>query len=276
MYKPLISIIIPTLNSEATIAIALNSIINQTYKNWEIIILDGLSQDRTLDVVESHQREISNIRIISKTDKGIYDAMNKGIKIARGEWLYFMGSDDSFYESTTLEQFLRIDNLNNFDVVYGNVYSSRFNGFYAGEFDYLKLTEKNICHQAIIFNRSVFKKIGKFNLKYKAHADWDHNIRWFYSDKICCKYTQMIIANYADGGFSSVQGDEIFRIDKYYLFLKKGMGKLSYSELFKMCNVLLNFTKREKQHFNHITLRLYKYQLRANRKFNRFFNNNDN
>ena len=272
MYKPLISIIIPTLNSEATLGIALDSIINQSYQNWEVIILDGLSTDKTLEISKQFQLRFPNIQIISEADKGIYDAMNKGVAFTKGEWLYFMGSDDSLFKPNTFEQFLNLENIENFDVIYGNVHSSRFNGFYDGEFDYTKLTTKNICHQAIFFNRTVFRKIGKFNLKYEIQADWEHNIRWFFSSKVSKMYANITIANYADGGFSSSQADEVLRIDKYFLFLRKGKGKLSVSELFKMCNFLINFTKREKQYFKWFMLKIYKYKLRVERKLGINFN----
>ena len=122
MYKPLISIIIPTFNSEVTLDIALESIINQTYDNLEILILDGLSTDKTIEISKEYQNKFSELRIFSEKDKGIYDAMNKGINYAKGEWLYFMGSDDSLFESTTLEQFTGLIGIEDIDVVYGNVF----------------------------------------------------------------------------------------------------------------------------------------------------------
>ena len=271
MYQPLISIIIPTFNSEATLDIALTSIVNQTYKNWEVIILDGLSTDKTLVVSKEFQLKFQNINIISEADKGIYDAMNKGIRLAKGEWLYFMGSDDYLYEVTTFEQFLKLENVKHVDVVYGNVYSNRFSGMYDGGFSYEKLTRKNICHQAIFLKKRVFKKIGKFNLKYKRQADWDHNIRWFFSSKISKMYADMIIANYADSGFSSMYADDIFKMDKYFLFLKKGIGKLTNTHLFEICNVLIHFTKENKRYDKWLVLKLFKYKLRARRKFQNIF-----
>ena len=151
-------------------------------------------------------------------------------------------------------------------------FSNRFNGVYDGEFNYWKLTTKNICHQSIFFKKKVFKTIGKFNLKYKIQADWDHNIRWFFSSKISKIYANMVIANYADGGFSSLQADEVLRTDKYFLFLKRGKGKLSRTELFKICNLLINITKKEKQYFKWYILKIYKFKLRAERKLSLMFN----
>ena len=268
---PFFSIIIPTYNSSSTLDIALSSIVNQTYRNIEVLIIDGMSTDSTLDIARSYQKEFPNIIITSKRDRGIYDAMNKGVKLAKGEWIYFMGSDDSLFDPTTLAQFIKLKGVKTIDAVYGNVYSNRFSGVYDGEFDYLKLTTKNICHQAIFLKRKVFKKIGNFNLKYTGQADWDHNVRWFFSSKISKRYTKLIFANYADGGFSSKKRDDVFWMDKYFLFLKIGRDKLSDSELFKICNVLINFTKENKRYYKWVDLKIYKYKLRVRKKVRKIF-----
>ena len=228
--KPFITIILPTKNSDGTLEAALQSIYEQTFRNFEILIIDNLSSDRTLEIAATCQNELGKMRIISEKDVGIYDAMNKGITLSQGEWIYFMGSDDILFEKNTLE---KVENEidEDVEVIYGNVFSSRFNGVYDREFSYFKLAHQNICHQAILFRKRVFEKIGNFNLKYKIHSDWDHNIRWFFSSEITCKYINQIIAVYADGGFSSVNFDETFAQDKEILILKRGIGKMSYKEL---------------------------------------------
>ncbi len=142
--------------------------------------------------------------------------MNKGISLAKGDWIYFLGSDDSLYATTTLSDMQK--ELTGYDVVYGNVTSPRFNGLYDGPFTKEKIYEKNICHQSIFFNRKVFKKIGSFNRKYSSHADWDHNLRWFLSRKIKKKYVDMVVSNYADGGFSSVNDEPFFYKIKYWKY----------------------------------------------------------
>lgn len=244
--SPILTIIIPTYNSGRTLDVALKSIINQTVKDIEILIIDGLSTDNTLEIVENLKLEFAGINIVSEKDKGIYDAMNKGVLMAKGIWLYFMGSDDSLYESTTIEQFLNNEKLKDNEVVYGNVYSTHFNGSYDGLFTYSKLVNKNICHQAIFFRKSVFDKIGKYNLKYKAYADWDHNIRWFFSSKVSKIHVDQIIANFAYGGFSSVYDDDAFRSDKNFLLLLKGIGKLSVSQLLSCCSNSIYYAKQER------------------------------
>ncbi len=245
--SPLISIIIPTFNSGETLDLALGSICNQTFKNVEVLIMDGLSTDNTLKIAENYRDKIASLFIFSEKDFGIYDAMNKGIEKAKGDWLYFLGSDDTLYENTTLEKIASVIALAEVDLIYGNVYSTRFNGIYDGEFNCSKLASKNICHQAIFFNKTIFKKIGKFNLKYKSHADWDHNIRCFYSSKIKKKFIDNIVANYADDGFSSLNFDVIFNKIRPYKCLYLGYNKLNKKTIKKLIKEIFNYKNRTKK-----------------------------
>src|SRR5215216_6167566 len=118
---PLLSIIIPTYNSEKTLSCCLQSVLNQTFKDFEILIIDGLSSDNTINVIKGYNN--SKIRVYSEKDKGIYDAMNKGIEKSAGEWLYFLGSDDQFFNEYVLEAIFQgnKDILKHSDYVYGNV-----------------------------------------------------------------------------------------------------------------------------------------------------------
>lgn len=222
--KPFFTIIIPTFNSANTINIALESILKQDYKNYEILIIDGVSTDETLTLLKNYSCE--KIRIYSEPDKGIYDAMNKGIRLAKGRWLYFLGSDDFLYSNSVLEALAAFVTNKQYDVVYGDVNSARFNGRRSGNFLPEMLIQRNLCHQGIIFSKRVFHKIGKFDFKYNAHADWDHNMAWFFNHKISKKYINLIIAEYADGGFSSIHGDAKFQKDKDFKIIKYGWRTL--------------------------------------------------
>jgi glycosyltransferase involved in cell wall biosynthesis len=217
--SPLISIIIPTYNSGKTIERCLESIKKQNTRNFEVLILDGVSKDNTLELVRRFEIYIP-IRLSSEPDKGIYDAMNKGIRLAKGKWVYFLGSDDELYSSDTLvkvAEHLQPD----MEVVYGNVFSPRFGGVYDGSFDKKKIFNQNICHQSIFFNKDVFKKTGLFDLKYKIWADHDHNFKWFLPGNIKHRFVDIIVANYADGGASSQSPDRAFMKMKqwHYSFL---------------------------------------------------------
>ncbi|WP_298287527.1 glycosyltransferase family 2 protein [uncultured Lutibacter sp.] len=228
MTAPIISIIIPTYNSDKTLAIALDSVVQQTFKQWELVIMDGGSTDTTLPIIASYQQKFpTKILFQSKKDKGIYDAMNKGIQLAKGEWLYFMGSDDSLYESTTLEKVLTLKELNTHDVVYGNVKIIGETGWakdgdiYDGKFTLEKILNKNISHQAIFYRSNFIKeKIGSFNLNYVKSADWDFNLKCW--SKTNFFYTHKIIANFKAGGYSSnsidykLIDDFVFNILNYF------------------------------------------------------------
>ncbi|WKN33490.1 glycosyltransferase family 2 protein [Porifericola rhodea] len=227
MSQPKVSIITPTYNSADTIIACLESVISQSYTNIEHLIIDGLSTDHTLRIIKQYKLKYPHIKYLCEKDKGVYDAMNKGISIAAGEWVFFLGSDDSLYSHDILEKIFSNPNNLTLDVIYGNVLSSRFNGPYAGEYDALKLIDQNICHQAIFFKKSLFINTGVFNQAYIAHADWAHNLKWFLNKKYKKKYVPHIISNYSDGGLSSSVKDEKFQEIKPLLILRYEHEQLS-------------------------------------------------
>jgi glycosyltransferase involved in cell wall biosynthesis len=229
MDAPLFTIIIPTYNSGHFIAGCLDSIVNQSFKEVEILVKDGLSTDNTRAIVQEYSARYPAIKWVSEKDRGIYDAMNKSIFLSAGKWLYFLGSDDKLFDNKVLENIsVTVLSDKNLQVIYGDVFSERFNGVYGGEYDNKKLLDQNICHQAIFFRKDIFELTGIFNLKYTAQADWDHNLKWFLNKEIRRKYLPVTIAWYADGGFSSLQGDKVFYRDLRLNYLKYGHSSLSF------------------------------------------------
>lgn len=246
MVNPFFSIIIPTYNSSETLSECIDSIINQDFQNFEVIFIDGLSTDNTMVLINHFADIYNNIRSIAEKDKGIYDAMNKGIKLAKGDWLYFLGSDDKLHSNDVLDKIAgTIHNEKGVDVIYGNVTSSRFGGAYAGEFTTEKLLGQNLCHQAIFFRNAVFKKLGNFDTRYASHADWDHNLRWFLSGIIRKKYVDLVIADYADGGYSSQNRDLLFEKDIRFKYLLYAHSSLSFGRKYLL---LKNEVKDALQH----------------------------
>lgn len=223
--KPLISIIIPTFNSAGTLSKCLESITMQVFRNMEIIIQDGYSTDDTFEIVSNYISRYPAISIkwTSEKDNGIYDAINKSLKKASGQFVYFLGSDDSLYDKNVLSEIFDNPSILENDVIYGNVFSTRFNGIYGGEFTEDRILNDNICHQGIFFKRSIFDKVGLYDTRYKSLADWDHNFKWFFDATIKKLFVDITIADYADGGFSSVKFDWTFekeRIIKYFSLRK--------------------------------------------------------
>ena len=223
---PIFSIIIPTFNCAETLPSAIGSVRKQSFKDFEILIVDGQSTDGTLNIIKQETSADDRIKCISEQDKGIYDAMNKGIDMAKGEWLYFLGSDDELYDNQVLEKINYEVAKGGVDIVYGNVMSIRFGGLYDGEFNYEKLFKHNICHQAIFFNKGVFEITDNFDQKFISQADYHHNVKWFLNAKVRNIFVDITVANYADDGFSSKNEDYLFRRKKAGCFLKYGFWTL--------------------------------------------------
>lgn len=207
-----ISVIIPTYNSGRTIARCLDSIIAQTYTDYEVIIMDNSSTDNTLSAIEGYKSKLAAIHVVSESDEGIYDAMNKGIKIASGKWIYFLGSDDYLIDQEVLSKFHQSVSKDKvkYHFVYGNVRSPLYGEKYAGEFNTNTIVKKNICHQAIFYRKEIFDLVGFYNLKYEVVADYEFNLRCFFHKKVKHKYIDLIIAHYSEGGFSAMKMDKVF------------------------------------------------------------------
>ena len=217
MSSPFVSIIVPTFNSSATLQLCLRSILNQKYKSFEILIVDNLSTDYTIDIAQSLCDD--RIKIYSQKDDGIYDAMNKGIKHAKGEWLYFLGSDDSLFDNHVLANIYKTTKkFRKSKFIFGDVYTS--NNYFQNynNFNYEKLLDMCICHQAIFYHRSLFKDY-RYDLKYKLAADWDFNLKVFRRENNPY-YINLPIARYNLNGASANWSNQEEYI-KYFISNKK-------------------------------------------------------
>ena len=151
--QPLISIITVVLNSAHTLEKAIKSVLQQKFKDYEYIIVDGGSEDGSLEIIERYGPNLTHW--ISEYDNGIYDAMNKGAFLSSGKWIYFLGADDQLLDIlATVADYLKDENT----VYYGDVYRPNLGRIYDGEFSTYKLTCRNICHQSIFYPRCVWDK----------------------------------------------------------------------------------------------------------------------
>jgi glycosyltransferase involved in cell wall biosynthesis len=209
---PFFSIIIPTYNSEQTISSCLASVLSQKFDDFELIIIDGSSSDKTVSLVKNIVATKPELlhTIVSEKDKGIYDAMNKGADRANGQWLYFLGSDDEFVNDEVLSAVYKylVKNPHR-DFFYGNVLLRSTGKRYAGRFDMRRLMIVNICHQALFVSKKTFLELGPFNTRYTLWADWDFNLKVFLHRKQVC-FASYDIAYYNDSGKSSASSDMIF------------------------------------------------------------------
>jgi glycosyltransferase involved in cell wall biosynthesis len=199
-YKPFFSIIIPTRNSGETIAACINSVLHQSFDNYELLMIDGGSTDNTLEIAASFNS--SRLNVISGTDDGVYDAMNKGIKQAKGTWLYFLGSDDTLYCDIILMKISReIKNNPASKIVFGDVFTSDDTIEKYTNYGFIELLDRCICHQAIFYHHTLFEN-KLYSLDYKICADWDFNMQVF-TYKNHPVHTRQLIAKYNLNGLSA-------------------------------------------------------------------------
>lgn len=214
MAAPMFSIIIPTLNVAAVLPACLDSIARQTCGDFELVLVDGGSTDETLDIANIFAPNLGERLIIHRdTDQGVYDAMNRGVDLATGTWLLFLGADDSLYEADTLARVAAfIGEHEPSDLVYGDVIMRSTNFRWGGAFDLDRLLfKRNICHQAIFYRRGLFGTIGPYNLRYRVLADWDFNIRCFSNPALVTRYMHVVVASYNEfGGLSNTIVDKEF------------------------------------------------------------------
>ena len=231
MNSPLISVIITTFNSGAKIAATLASVLSQKKDLYEFLVIDGGSNDDTLAQLHAQGPAL---RYLSEPDEGIYDAMNKGIRLTSGEFLYFLGAGDRLLPGVLEAVAAEIRKLpsqgqtSRPTLLYGNVDLSDYNRPYDGRFNRFKLLRRNICHQAVFYQRSVFDRLGFYNTKYPSLADWEFNIRCFNDPNIRKRYIPLRIADYEGGGKSITAPDPAFYADFPLIPLLTRMESLLY------------------------------------------------
>lgn len=197
--NPHISIITVTYNCAESIEETILSVISQSYKNIEYLIIDGGSTDKTIEIIKKYENRISSW--ISEKDSGIYDAMNKGILRANGEWINFMNSGDKFYNSDTIFEISK--NTNNRDVIYGDTILLMKN-----DLKYLKSKKFKaikygmpFCHQSV-FVRSEYLKSRPFKLEYKLASDYNFFFQLWQSSNLNYLQLNIPIAIYDNNGAS--------------------------------------------------------------------------
>lgn len=245
--KPFFSIITVVKNDEINIEKTIKSIINQTFKDFEYIIIDGKSSDTTLNKIIHFKKKISTI--ISERDRGIYYAMNKGAKISNGEVIVFVNSGDLLTKNALKIIRKKFNTHKCIDFVFGTVKRHYTTGMiYKHGINFKKLSynfDFATCHSTGFFvRRSKFKDIGYFNTKYKCSADYDVYYKLIIKNKLNGLSTNKneIIGEVSAGGFSSklsflehLKEEIIIRIDN-------GQNKLIV--LLILINALLkNFIK---------------------------------
>lgn len=239
-YHPLISIITVSYNSVQTIEETILSVINQTYSNIEYIIIDGGSNDGTVDIINKYSNKIAYW--ISEPDKGIYDAMNKGALKASGDYVQYLNSSDRLYGSNIIESIMLKLSNNTYDVIYGDlIMEKEFGKFHMVP---LALDRFKDCfplyHPSTWVKTSILKKY-LFDTKYKIAADYDL-LRKLYFKNISFKYIPLVYTIFE--GYNGISSTNLYKgwiecqyitkenqrffwpIKKFLFYIKNKIGQL--------------------------------------------------
>lgn len=210
--KPLISIITVSYNSEKTISDTIESILNQTYKNIEYIIVDGLSSDNTVSLAKSYEKMLIDkgytFKIISEADNGLYEAMNKGINIANGNIIGILNSDDYYVDEFVIEKVVTKMISEDSDCIYADL-------LYVDELNLNKVVRKwkagkgnflfgwNPPHPTTFITKRTYEKFGIYKTNYKISSDYDLLYRIIHKGKVKCSYLNEYIVKMRVGGKST-------------------------------------------------------------------------
>lgn len=203
-----VSIVTVTYNSEKTVMDTLRSVKNQTYKNIEHIVVDGCSQDGTIEIIQGFNH---HGQFISEKDNGIYDAMNKGISMASGDIIGILNSDDYLADNSVIERIVHTFNTTHCDALYGDLlYVDQSNTehvtrkWVAGAFNRNKFMRGWMPpHPTFYVRRALYEKFGLFNVQLKSSADYDLLLRFLFVNQIKVEYMPGVLIHMRTGGQST-------------------------------------------------------------------------
>ena len=225
-----ISLITATFNSEKTLSVCMRSVLEQTYPNIEYILVDGNSTDRTLEIIKQKAIEHSNIKFISEKDDGIYDALNKGIKLATGDVIGFVHSDDLLANEHIIQEIANTFIKNNVDGVYGDLHYVSIDNVEKVIRNWRSKSFKTRllrlgwmpAHPTLFLKSSIYKLKGNFNLNYQIAADYDFVLRIFSDKNYKFYYLPMVFTKMRIGGASNQSMENIIiKTKEDYVALRK-------------------------------------------------------
>ena len=201
-----VSIITITYNAKNTIFNSLNSVFSQSYKNIEHIIVDGDSKDNTVKIC----KEFNHIsKLISEPDKGVYDAFNKGIKLATGDVIGFLNADDTFYNENSIQDIVDAFSNNEIDIVYGNLDYVNEEGKVIRNW-ISKPYEKELvkkawmpAHPSFYCKKEVYDRLGDYNDSFKIAGDFELCLRFLEVNKVSSYYLNNKLVKMLVGGISN-------------------------------------------------------------------------
>ena len=201
MSKGLCTVITVCYNSESTIRKTFESVLHQTYNNIEYIVIDGQSTDGTIEIIKEYEPLFEGrMKWISELDKGIYDAMNKGIKMASGELIGIINSDD-YYEPNAVEDMMAAVSEEPYQILYGFLRTLK-DGIETGISlsSHVLLRERMIDHPACFVTKRLYEDLGTYDTEFVSAADYDFMLRMAEKPEVHFQPVYKLIANFATGG----------------------------------------------------------------------------
>jgi len=222
--NPKVSVITACLNSQKHIERAIKSLQAQTYDNIEHIIIDGRSTDDTLKILDKYKDRIACL--VSEPDKGIYDAMNKGVKHSTGDILYFFNTDDRLYDKDVIKDVVDFFSRKETDFVYGDVINSYPDNSAPSVGRYPRIITKRhflrntIGHPATFFRKACFETAGLYDIRYKIASDYEWYLRGLYKYHLRSAHIDRIISVFECSGVSMTHSN-FARIEEENVIVKK-------------------------------------------------------
>ena len=251
--NPKVSIVTVCYNSGDTIEDTIKSVLNQSYSNIEYIIIDGLSTDNTLEIVNKYQDKIAEV--ISEKDNGLYDAINKGIELSSGEIVAILNSDDLYQDNKVIEDVITLFEKDSLETCYGDlVYVDRIDTsktiryWKSGEYeDGLFFKGWMPPHPTFFVKKEVYNKYGSFNLELKSAADYEIMLRFIHKNKVKIGYLPRVTVRMRVGGVSNVSILNRLKANREdrKAWEMNGLKPKAFTLLFKPLSKIGQFLKKE-------------------------------
>ena len=229
-----ISIITATYNSGATLRDTIESLFSQNHTDWQHVIVDGGSKDNTVDIIKEYEPKYhGKLKWISEQDKGLYDAMNKGIAMADGDVIGILNSDDFYSSNDVLSHISQVMSNSNIDAVYGDIHFvddddlNKIVRYYSSKLfcRWMMRIGYQPAHPSFYCKRSIYEKYGAFDIDFKVAADFENMLRFIYINRIKTKYIPIDFVTMRTGGASTsgFQSHRRIIFDHHKAFKKHGM-----------------------------------------------------
>jgi glycosyltransferase involved in cell wall biosynthesis len=250
--NPKVTIITVCCNSSKTIEDTIQSVINQTYDNIEYIIVDGLSTDNTLDIVNKYKDKIA--KVVSEKDAGLYDAINKGISLATGNIIANLNSDDFYIDNNVIADVVAKMETEKSDTLYADLY-------YVDAVDTNKVTRNWVSgaykkgmfykgwmppHPTFFVLKSVYDNYGKFNLELKSAADYEIMLRFIHKHECSISYLPRVVVRMRVGGVSNISLINRLKANREdkRAWEMNGLKPKPFTLIFKPLSKVLQFVKK--------------------------------